>query len=61
MIVGTHLIVYSTRCIGRSVRGGMSWGLQASTRARGWLIFTLPPAEVAVHPADVTDRCELYL
>ena len=27
----------------------------------GWLIFGLPPAEVAVHPADVNDRHELFL
>ena len=27
----------------------------------GWLIFKLPPAEVAVHPADGAPRHELYL
>ncbi len=27
----------------------------------GWLIFALPPAEVAVHPADDNGRHELYL
>ena len=27
----------------------------------GWLIFALPPAEVAVHPADGNTRHELYL
>ena len=27
----------------------------------GWLIFALPPAEVAVHPSDENDRHELYL
>ena len=26
----------------------------------GWLIFALPPAEVAVHPAEGNDRHELY-
>ena len=26
----------------------------------GWLIFTLPPAEVAVHPTDENGRHELY-
>lgn len=26
----------------------------------GWLIFTLPPAEVAVHPAEENNRPELY-
>ena len=28
---------------------------------RGWLIFALPPAEVAVHPAEQNGRHELYL
>jgi hypothetical protein len=27
----------------------------------GWLIFGLPPAEVAVHPSDENDVQELYL
>jgi predicted enzyme related to lactoylglutathione lyase len=27
----------------------------------GWLIFALPPAELAVHPADQAGRHELYL
>jgi hypothetical protein len=27
----------------------------------GWLIFALPPAEVAVHPSDENDVHELYL
>lgn len=28
---------------------------------RGWLIFALPPAEIAVHPADGAPSHELYL
>jgi predicted enzyme related to lactoylglutathione lyase len=27
----------------------------------GWLIFALPPAEFAVHPAERGGRAELYL
>jgi predicted enzyme related to lactoylglutathione lyase len=27
----------------------------------GWLIFALPPAEIAVRPAEVGGRAELYL
>jgi catechol 2,3-dioxygenase-like lactoylglutathione lyase family enzyme len=27
----------------------------------GWLIFALPPAELAIHPADGAPRHELYL
>jgi catechol 2,3-dioxygenase-like lactoylglutathione lyase family enzyme len=28
---------------------------------QGWLIFKLPPAEVAVHPSDENDMHEFYL
>jgi hypothetical protein len=28
---------------------------------QGWLIFSLPPAEVAAHPSDGAGRQELYL
>jgi hypothetical protein len=28
---------------------------------RGWLIFALPPAEIAVHPCDDAGRQEMYL
>ena len=27
----------------------------------GWLIFKLPPSEIAVHPSDENDMHELYL
>ena len=27
----------------------------------GWLIFKLPPGEIAVHPADGSRKSELYL
>jgi len=38
----------------------MPWAGRLSTPAGGWLIFALPPAEVAVHPADQPSH-ELYL
>src|SRR6266851_2838018 len=44
MIFGAHVIVYST-----NVDAG-----------HGWLIFALPPAEVAVHPAETNGKHELY-
>jgi len=28
---------------------------------QGWLVFRLPPSEVAVHPAEQNDHHELYL
>lgn len=35
-------------------------GLRSTDAGGGWLIFALPPAELAVHPADQS-RHELYL
>jgi predicted enzyme related to lactoylglutathione lyase len=36
-------------------------GLSSADAGGGWLIFALPPAELAVHPADGDGRHELYL
>jgi hypothetical protein len=35
-------------------------GFESVDAGGGWLIFALPPAEVAVHPADLPSH-ELYL
>jgi predicted enzyme related to lactoylglutathione lyase len=35
--------------------------LDAVDAGGGWLIFALPPAELAVHPAEQGSRQELYL
>jgi hypothetical protein len=40
---------------------GRTLGLPFVDAGHGWLIFALPPAEVAVHPADESDHHELYL
>src|SRR4051812_18841180 len=61
MINGAHAIIYSTnpeadRAFFRDVLG-----LANVDVGGGWLIFGLPPAELAVHPADADGRHELYL
>jgi hypothetical protein len=60
-IVGAHSILYSTdpeadRAFLRDV-----FGFPSVDVGEGWLIFGLPPSEVAVHPADENDVHELYL
>jgi hypothetical protein len=35
-------------------------GLSSVDAGHGWLIFGLPPAELAVHPAEGESRHELY-
>jgi catechol 2,3-dioxygenase-like lactoylglutathione lyase family enzyme len=61
MIDGAHVIVYSRdaeadRAFFRDVLEYPHVDAGA-----GWLVFKLPPAELAVHPADAQDRHELYL
>lgn len=61
MICGAHVIIYSKdaeadRAFLRDVLGFAS-----VDAGHGWLIFALPPAEVAVHPAEQNGRHELYL
>ena len=61
MIFGAHVIVFSNdasadRAFFRDVLG-YSW----VDAGHDWLIFELPPAELAVHPADDDFRNELYL
>ena len=61
IITGAHCIIYSTdaeadRAFLRDVLG-----LSGVDVGGGWLIFGLPPAEVAVHPAERSDGHEIYL
>jgi hypothetical protein len=61
MLTGAHAIIYSRdseadRAFLRDVLG-----LPHVDVGQGWLIFGLPPAEVAVHPADDGEKHELYL
>jgi hypothetical protein len=61
MIFGAHVVLYSKdaeadRNFLRDVLG-----LAHVDAGHGWLIFALPPGEVAVHPAEDNDRHELYL
>ncbi|HTA90460.1 MAG TPA: VOC family protein [Polyangiaceae bacterium] len=61
MIHGAHVIIYSKdaeadRAFFRDVLG-----YPFADAGHGWLIFALPPAEVAVHPSDSNGTHELYL
>src|SRR6202451_4179151 len=56
-----HAIVFSPQA--EKVRAFFAdvLGLPSADAGGGWLIFALPPAELAVHPADGDSRHELYL
>ena len=61
MITGAHVVLYSRDPDADREFLGRILGLPNVDAGRGWLIFALPPAEIAVHPADENDRHELYL
>src|SRR5438477_13046523 len=61
MIDGIHAIIYSKdaerlRSFFRDLLD-----LASVDAGRGWLIFALPPAELAVHPSEESSHHELYL
>ena len=61
MITGAHSIVYSSDPEGVRAFFRDVLELPSVDAGHGWLIFSLPPAEVAAHPADGAGRHELYL
>src|SRR5882724_7848301 len=65
MISGAHVILYSRDATADRAFLRDILGFASLDAGHGWLIFALPPAEVAVHPADPPsgeqDRHELYL
>lgn len=61
MIVGAHTVIYSNDA--ESDRAFLKdiIGLNHVDAGGGWLIFSLPPSEVAVHPAKQSGKHEFYL
>src|SRR5579859_5757818 len=60
MVTGMHAIVFSPQA--EQVRAFFAdvLGLPSADAGGGWLIFALPPAELAVHPGQDSYH-ELYL
>jgi len=61
MISGAHMIIYSAdaeadRAFFRDVLK-----LRCVDAGQGWLIFALPPCEIAFHPAAENGKHEIYL
>ncbi len=52
MIFGAHVIVYSKDATADRAFLREVLGFPSVDAGRGWLIFALPPAYVAVHPAE---------
>jgi hypothetical protein len=60
MISGAHVVIYSKDAEVDRVFFRDVLGLASVDAGHGWLIFALPPAEAAFHPAEDNDRHELY-
>jgi catechol 2,3-dioxygenase-like lactoylglutathione lyase family enzyme len=60
MISGAHVILYSKDAVADRAFLRSVLGFASVDAGHGWLIFALPPAEVAVHPAEKDERHELY-
>jgi catechol 2,3-dioxygenase-like lactoylglutathione lyase family enzyme len=56
-----HAIVFSQEAEKTRAFFGDVLGLSSVDAGGGWPIFALPPAELAVHPADGDGRHQLYL
>jgi catechol 2,3-dioxygenase-like lactoylglutathione lyase family enzyme len=61
MITAAHVILYSTDAQADRVFIRDVLGLAGVDAGEGWLIFKLPPAEIAVHPTDGPGKHEFYL
>ncbi len=60
-LTGAHVILYSSDAEADRAFLGDVLEFRSVDAGYGWLIFKLPPAEVAVHPADGPPQTELYL
>jgi catechol 2,3-dioxygenase-like lactoylglutathione lyase family enzyme len=60
MIFGAHVIVYSKDATADRAFFRDVLGFSSVDAGHDWLIFALPPAELAVHPADDSVGHELY-
>ncbi|GLQ50903.1 VOC family protein [Dyella flava] len=61
MILGAHTVVYSKNADADRAFFRDVLGFKSIDAGHGWLIFALPPAEVALHPSDENGAHELYL
>jgi hypothetical protein len=61
MIYGTHVIVYSENAEADRAFFRDVLKFASVDAGHGWLIFAMPPAEVAIHPSDESGTQEVYL
>src|SRR5438067_6908575 len=52
MIIGTHALIYTPQADAVRAFFRDTLGMSHVDAGQGWLIFTLPPAELGIHPAE---------
>lgn len=60
-IVGAHMVLYSSEPEALRTMLSEVFGFKSVDAGGGWLIFALPPSEVAVHPQDGPMRHQMSL
>ncbi|GMK36981.1 hypothetical protein PCCS19_00340 [Paenibacillus sp. CCS19] len=60
MLHAAHIILYSTNADADRIFLRDVLGLGSVDAGGGWLIFKLPPAEIAVHPTEGVSTHEFY-
>jgi catechol 2,3-dioxygenase-like lactoylglutathione lyase family enzyme len=60
MILGAHIVPYTTDAEADRAFFSDVLGLKSVDAGHGWLIFALPPAEVACHPSAENGVHELF-
>jgi catechol 2,3-dioxygenase-like lactoylglutathione lyase family enzyme len=61
VVTGVHAILYTTNPEADRAFFADVLGFESVDAGGGWLLFRLPPAELAAHPDPGGDRYELYL
>ena len=61
MISGAHIVINSTNSAADRAFFRDVLGFKHVDAGHGWLIFALPPAEAAFHPAETNGNHALYL
>ena len=61
MINGVHALIYTKDAEALRAFLGDVLGFSPVDAGGGWLIFALPPAELAAHPSEGDGRHELYM
>lgn len=61
VITGAHMIIYSREAEADRAFFRDVLGYPHVDAGDGWLIFSMPPAECAVHPTDGASAHEFYL